>query len=141
MFVAFGEGRAIVAYAVVSISTIQCTSIKLTWKSQHGGADYAFQFYGPDENPEGKYGDSPTVSIAEITRTLDPRSVLPHQFGQTTYHSCYSNRLENVVRHARKGVRVTIRAHDDIEDWVEDDGRLVLIGEAAHPFPVSLHCP
>ncbi|KAJ8468757.1 hypothetical protein ONZ51_g9445 [Trametes cubensis] len=80
VFVAFGEGRAIVAYAV------------------HGGADYAFQFYGPDENPEGKYGDSPTVSIAEITRTLDPR-------------------LENVVRHA------------------QDDGRLVLIGEAAHPFP------
>ncbi|KAI0328274.1 FAD/NAD-P-binding domain-containing protein [Cubamyces sp. BRFM 1775] len=98
VFVAFGEGRAIVAYAV------------------HGGKDYAFQFYGPDEHPEGKYGDSPTVPIAEITRTLDPR-------------------LKDVVRHARKAVRVTIRAHDDIEDWVEDDGRLVLIGEAAHPFP------
>ena len=25
----------------------------------------------------------------------------------------------------------------DIEDWVHDDGPLVLIGDAAHPMPVS----
>ena len=39
---------------------------------------------------------------------------------------------------ADKAVRISVRAHEDIEDWVSDDGPLVVIGEAAHPFPV---CP
>ena len=47
-------------------------------------------------------------------------------------------RLRDIIKHARKATRVTVRDHKDLEDWVEDDGRLVLIGEAAHPFPV---CP
>ena len=38
---------------------------------------------------------------------------------------------------ARKAVRVSIRDYSDIDEWVSDDGPLVLIGEAAHPFPVS----
>ena len=32
---------------------------------------------------------------------------------------------------------VVTTKHDDLDDWVSDDGPLVLIGEAAHPFPVS----
>ncbi|KAI0636308.1 FAD/NAD-P-binding domain-containing protein [Trametes polyzona] len=98
VFVAFGEGRAIVAYPV------------------HGTEDFAFQFYGPDENSQGKYGDAPSVSVPDIARPLDPR-------------------LSDIVNNARKAVRVSIRQHEDLEDWVHDDGRLVLIGEAAHPFP------
>ena len=47
-------------------------------------------------------------------------------------------RLQSAVQGARKAVRVSIRDHNDLEDWVSDDGRLVLIGEAAHPFPVRL---
>lgn len=46
-------------------------------------------------------------------------------------------RLRLLVRGARKAVRISVREHRDLEDWVSDDGRLVLIGEAAHPFPVS----
>ncbi|EIW57924.1 FAD/NAD-P-binding domain-containing protein [Trametes versicolor FP-101664 SS1] len=97
VFVAFGEGRAIVAYPV------------------HGTEDFAFQFYGPDENAQGKYGDPPSVSVPEIARPLDPR-------------------LADIVNNARTAVRVSVVAHEDLEDWVEDEGRLVLIGDAAHPF-------
>lgn len=48
-----------------------------------------------------------------------------------------NGRLRIAVRGARKAVRVSVREHQDLEDWVSDDGRLVIIGEAAHPFPVS----
>ncbi|KAI0667924.1 FAD/NAD-P-binding domain-containing protein [Trametes maxima] len=98
VFVAFGEGRAILGYPV------------------HGTEDFAFQFYGPDENSQGKYGDVPSVTIADLAPPVDPQ-------------------LQEIVTHARRAVRVSVRSHDDLEDWVEVDGRLVLIGEAAHPFP------
>ncbi|KAI0353667.1 FAD/NAD-P-binding domain-containing protein [Trametes cingulata] len=98
VFVAFGDGRAALAYPV------------------HGTQDFAFQFYGPDPNPEGKYGDPPSVPVPEIAQALDLR-------------------LRDIVNNARKAVRISIRSHDDIDEWVGDDGRLVLIGEAAHPFP------
>ncbi|KAI0763338.1 hypothetical protein BD413DRAFT_583934 [Trametes elegans] len=98
VFVAFGAGRAIVAYPV------------------HKQEDFAFQFYAPDDNSEGRYGDTPSVPVPSIAPTLDPR-------------------LRDIVENARKAVRVSVRAHDDIEDWVEENGRMVLIGEAAHPFP------
>ena len=39
---------------------------------------------------------------------------------------------------ARKAVRVSVRAHHDIDDWISNDGPLVIIGEAAHPFPVRI---
>ena len=47
--------------------------------------------------------------------------------------------FQPLLQHARKAVRVSVRDHSDLEDWTSDDGPLVLIGEAAHPFPVS-HC-
>ena len=46
-------------------------------------------------------------------------------------------RLKPALLGARKAVPIPIRQHDDLDDWVSDDGPLVLIGEAAHPFPVS----
>ncbi|TFK82184.1 FAD/NAD-P-binding domain-containing protein [Polyporus arcularius HHB13444] len=98
VFVAFGDGRAIVAFPV------------------HDQEDFAFQFYGPDDSGEGRFGDEPSVPLVEIASKVD-------------------SRLEPIVRHARQATRITVRAHSDLEDWVEDDGRMVLIGEAAHPFP------
>lgn len=56
-------------------------------------------------------------------------------------HMQTKHRLRAIVRNARKAVRITIRDHSDLEDWVDDEGRVVLIGEAAHPFPVRLHNP
>ncbi|KAI0750055.1 FAD/NAD-P-binding domain-containing protein [Daedaleopsis nitida] len=98
VFVAFGDNRSIVAFPV------------------RGSKELAFQFYGPDDAQEGRYGDAPSVKVQEIATTLDER-------------------LQPIIKNARKAVRVTVREYSDIEDWVEDDGRLVLIGEAAHPFP------
>ncbi|KAI0833807.1 FAD/NAD-P-binding domain-containing protein [Trametes gibbosa] len=98
VFVAFGDGRAALAFPV------------------HGQEDFSFQFYGPDEHTDGNYGDPPSVAVREVTQTSDPQ-------------------LRAIVEHARTAVRIPVRSHEDLEDWVHNDGRLVLIGEAAHPFP------
>ncbi|KAI0756303.1 FAD/NAD(P)-binding domain-containing protein [Daedaleopsis nitida] len=81
----------------------------------HNTDDLAMQFYGPDDE-DGKYGDEPSVSLSEVARELSPH-----------FHP--------LLQHARKAVRVSIRDHSDLEDWISDDGPLILIGEAAHPFP------
>ncbi|KAM5538702.1 hypothetical protein V8D89_007731 [Ganoderma adspersum] len=83
-----------------------------------GTEDIAFQFYAPDGGHEGKYGDKPSVDVPSIVDGINPE-------------------LAAVAKFARKAVRVSIRQHRDLDDWVHDDGRLVLIGEAAHPFPPS----
>lgn len=41
-----------------------------------------------------------------------------------------------MLEKADKAVRVSIRDHKDLDEWVAEDGPLILVGEAAHPFPV-----
>ncbi|KAI0755259.1 FAD/NAD-P-binding domain-containing protein [Daedaleopsis nitida] len=84
----------------------------------HGADDIAIQLYGPDTHGDGKYGDVPSVALPSIARDI-------------------SQKLQTAVCGARKAVRISVREHQDLEDWVSDDGPLVLIGEAAHPFPPS----
>lgn len=38
---------------------------------------------------------------------------------------------------APKRIKVVERAN--LEDWVHDSGRMVLVGDAAHPYPVRLN--
>ncbi|EJF57123.1 FAD/NAD(P)-binding domain-containing protein [Dichomitus squalens LYAD-421 SS1] len=84
----------------------------------HGIEDIAFQFYAPDNEHEGKYGSNPTVDVLSVVDGISPQ-------------------LAVVAKVARKAVRVSIQEHPDLEDWVHPHGRLVIIGEAAHPFPPS----
>ena len=32
--------------------------------------------------------------------------------------------------------RIKVTEREDLDDWVHENGRFVVIGEAAHPFPV-----
>ncbi|TFK86877.1 FAD/NAD-P-binding domain-containing protein [Polyporus arcularius HHB13444] len=82
----------------------------------HGTDDVAFQLYGPDTGDDGRYGDVPSVDVPQVAQDI-------------------AQKLRLLVRGARKAVRISVREHRDLEDWVSDDGRLVLVGEAAHPFP------
>lgn len=92
------------------------------------------QFYGPDEK-SGNYGDEPSVYVPDIAKGLHTKSVLSNpSFMSGT--DVISSRLLSRMTNADKAVRISVRAHEDIEDWVSDDGPLVVIGEAAHPFPV-----
>ena len=107
---------------------------------QHGGKDFVCQFYGPDEAAEGKFGDAPSVSVPSISETIDPRlvhSIIGKSVLRLIWYVLPLCRLHVITKNASKATRITVRENDDLEDWVEDEGRLVLIGEAAHPFPVS----
>jgi salicylate hydroxylase len=46
-------------------------------------------------------------------------------------------RLKKLARLARPA-RIRMMQRDFAEDWVHDSGRLVVVGSAAHPFPVRL---
>ncbi|KAI0673721.1 FAD/NAD-P-binding domain-containing protein, partial [Trametes maxima] len=96
--VAFGYGRAVLAYPI------------------HQGNDFAFQWYGPDDGPDGQYGQPPSADV--------------HRIEKPSHES-----LRLVMANTRRAVRISARHHQDLEDWIADDSRLVLIGESAHPFP------
>lgn len=34
--------------------------------------------------------------------------------------------------------RVPINVYEDLDEWVHESGKLLVIGQAAHPIPVSL---
>ncbi|RDX40536.1 FAD/NAD(P)-binding domain-containing protein [Lentinus brumalis] len=84
-----------------------------------GFEDISFQLYAPDDaGASGCYEDAAPVDLALVTKD-----------------SGISDHLRQTVLGARKTKVIPIRQHVDLEDWVSDDGRLLLIGEAAHPFP------
>lgn len=62
----------------------------------------------------------------------------PHSF--VSAELLFLPRLQKLARLARP-TRVRMMERAIPEDWVHDTGRLVLIGSAAHPFPVrfALH--
>ncbi len=102
---------------------------------QHGTDDLAMQFYGPDSN-EGKYGDEPSVDMPRVTAQLCDQYVQSRGISATR-DTDGQRSFQPLMKLARKAVRVSIRDHGDLDEWISDDGPLVLIGEAAHPFPVS----
>ncbi|TFK88025.1 FAD/NAD(P)-binding domain-containing protein [Polyporus arcularius HHB13444] len=84
-----------------------------------GFEDISFQLYAPDDaGASGCYEDAAPADLALVTKG-----------------SGISDHLRKTVLGARKTKVIPIRQHVDLEDWVSDDGRLLLIGEAAHPFP------
>lgn len=48
-------------------------------------------------------------------------------------------RMRKCVDRATRITRTPVEDRPDIEDWVHDEGPLLLIGEAAHPCPVRVY--
>ncbi|KAF8650592.1 hypothetical protein AX16_005177 [Volvariella volvacea WC 439] len=46
-------------------------------------------------------------------------------------------RLRKLAELSQSPVCVNVREYEDLEDWVHDSGRLIIIGEAAHPLPAG----
>jgi salicylate hydroxylase len=46
-------------------------------------------------------------------------------------------RLLKMAKLAATPARVRVKMVSPMEDWVDEHGRLVIIGEAAHPLPVQ----
>ncbi|KAI0050529.1 FAD/NAD-P-binding domain-containing protein [Auriscalpium vulgare] len=78
--------------------------------------DCAFYYYGPDDATTEDWDD-----------VLPPNEV-------TKYFEIAEPRLKKLATLTRAS-RVQVTERPILDDWVHDSGRLVAIGEAAHPFP------
>ncbi|KAJ3522425.1 hypothetical protein NM688_g8876 [Phlebia brevispora] len=79
--------------------------------------DHALHLYGPDDGQDGTWSDEPSVSLPKLLENLEPK-------------------LAKFVENASLAVRVRMMDYGMAEDWVhETSDRLLIIGEAAHPFP------
>ncbi|KAI0766002.1 hypothetical protein BC629DRAFT_902273 [Irpex lacteus] len=90
--------------------------------------EFAFQAYWPDEDsgPEA-VGEDAWSDVVDVA-TLD-------------YNNIGSN-IKRVVDFAPQLVKTKWMKHEEVEYWSDESGRIVLVGEAAHPwFPGGTHGP
>ncbi|KAA1467204.1 hypothetical protein DENSPDRAFT_832197 [Dentipellis sp. KUC8613] len=81
------------------------------------GEDCALYLYTPDTGSSDDWGE--LVSAGDLAS---------HATGA-------EQRLQKLARLAHHTTRQQLREWPDLDDWVHESGRLVVIGEAAHPFP------
>ncbi|KZT73574.1 FAD/NAD(P)-binding domain-containing protein [Daedalea quercina L-15889] len=83
----------------------------------HRRRDMNFHFLVQDSETEGTWGDPPCSDLKTLVRNpCDPR-------------------LRLVADNARDAVRVVIKEYSELDSWVHDSARLVVIGQAAHAIP------
>ncbi|KAJ6615469.1 hypothetical protein B0H10DRAFT_1949840 [Mycena sp. CBHHK59/15] len=88
------------------------------------GKDYCFQVYWPDSDVES--------DAAESWDTVCPTSLI--NLGR------YDARVRRLFNMSRTAQRMKYVVRDRVEEWVDHSGRMLLIGEAAHPLlPCSTH--
>jgi len=83
--------------------------------------DMAFWVYSPDDSPDGTWVEEVTTKIGDILGPCDPQ-------------------LQKLAALCGPATCIQIKDHYELESWVSESGTVVVLGEAAHPFPpVSLH--
>ena len=90
--------------------------------------------YTPATGDEASWGQE--ASLENMQRAMgncEPRLVPDGPVMMTVDHFF---RVRQLGRLARPPVCVPKIDHPGLENWVEDSGRMVVIGEAAHPLPV-----
>lgn len=79
--------------------------------------DLAIHIYAPDDGEDGDWNSQPTVDVASVIG------------GQAAW-------LDKLATLVPPAIRVRNFAYEDLDDWVhEASGRVVVVGDAAHPFP------
>ncbi|KZT63264.1 FAD/NAD(P)-binding domain-containing protein [Daedalea quercina L-15889] len=91
----------------------------LGYPINHGRNFVLNYFFRGDFTTEARFGDPPTA-IEELRRLLRP-DLDPN--------------LAHCAHNATSAARVSVNIYEDLENWVHDSGRLVVIGQAAHPLP------
>ncbi|KAL6307441.1 FAD/NAD(P)-binding domain-containing protein [Sparassis latifolia] len=81
-----------------------------------GNGKYTVHFYTADDVAVGQYGDPPSADLKKLMVNCEPR-------------------LLRMAQHAGPAVRVVIKNYTLKADWIHETGHLVVIGQAAHPWP------
>ncbi|KAF7331104.1 3-hydroxybenzoate 6-hydroxylase 1 [Mycena venus] len=117
-----GDNRCSFGFPIVCL---QCRTSFYSSPPLHGREnDYSFSLYWPDT-------DVPT-GAPEGWNVYCPTSILDL--------SSYDDRVRRLFNMVPTAQRVKYVLRDRIEEWVDHSGRMVLIGEAAHPLlPHSTH--
>jgi len=86
------------------------------------GSEFAMYIYGPNDDCRGSWG-KPALGhdLEAMLSTAEPRL---RKLGKLAYPSTC----------------VSIEEYPHLEQWVHKNGRLVVIGDAAHPLPVRKIC-
>ncbi|KAI0722415.1 FAD/NAD(P)-binding domain-containing protein [Fomitopsis betulina] len=86
------------------------------------GQEIQFHYFIKGDFPiDGGYGDLPTAK----QELLD---LLPSQIDPNLYHCAHG---------ADHVTRVPINVYEDLDEWVHESGKLLVIGQAAHPIPAG----
>ncbi|KAJ7354396.1 hypothetical protein DFH08DRAFT_854755 [Mycena albidolilacea] len=83
--------------------------------------DVVFWVYTPDSVQDGTWTQPAERNIKDIVGACDPL-------------------IERLALLSGPATCVQIKNHYELDSWVSDSGKVVVLGEAAHPFPIiSLH--
>ncbi|KAJ7319085.1 hypothetical protein DFH08DRAFT_394574 [Mycena albidolilacea] len=83
--------------------------------------DVVFWVYTPDSVQKGTWKEPAERNIKDVIGSCDPM-------------------IERLALLAGPATCVQIKNHYELESWVSKSGKVVVLGEAAHPFPIiSLH--
>ncbi|KAJ7812384.1 hypothetical protein B0H14DRAFT_2377620, partial [Mycena olivaceomarginata] len=94
-----------------------CTSILRCGKDE----DVVFWVYTPDSVQDGTWTQPAERNIKDVVGDCDPL-------------------IERLALLSGPATCVQIKNHYELDSWVSDSGKVVVLGEAAHPFPIiSLH--
>ncbi|KZT02548.1 FAD/NAD(P)-binding domain-containing protein [Laetiporus sulphureus 93-53] len=83
----------------------------------HAHQEIAFHFLLRDDRTDGAWGDPPSADLKRLVP------------------SPCDARLRIVADNASNAVRVAVKDYGDLEEWVHESNTMVLVGQAAHPFP------
>jgi hypothetical protein len=113
--------------------------LNLTTAEQGGKDEFALHLWVPPRQKglcdEECWGGG--LDLKEMRRQLGECEPRYNQFSDVGLFWLIKNRrLLKLTKLAATPARVQVKMVPPIEDWVDEHGRMVIIGEAAHPLPV-----
>ncbi|KAJ6466072.1 hypothetical protein C8R47DRAFT_1154381 [Mycena vitilis] len=78
--------------------------------------DLTIWVYTPDSQQDGSWKEKADIKLTDVIGPCDPR-------------------IEKLAMLAGPATCVQIKKHYDLNSWVSRSGRVLAVGEAAHPFP------
>ncbi|KAJ6594368.1 hypothetical protein B0H19DRAFT_59045 [Mycena capillaripes] len=105
------------SFGTVSMGSNRAAQTCLVGKSN----DIAFWVYTPDESQDGNWTQAAERKMSDVVGPCDPA-------------------IQRLGALAGTCTSIQIKDHYELDSWVSQSGRVVVLGEAAHPFPpASLH--
>jgi salicylate hydroxylase len=105
---------------------------------QGGSDDFAVHIYVPHDGSDMTWHEKASVAnILPLLGDAEPRSAPFPSLPRVWLTSRGLFRMEKLAKLATPPACISMKDVPELENWVHDSGRMVLVGDAAHPLPVS----